>query len=155
MKKITITFILGSLILTAATSYGYLKETYTTRTEKSVVYLPQDDPADAKFPEGAKIYKTKCVACHQLTGLGIPNAFPPLKDSDYLMADKKRAVKQVLNGSHEEMVVNGVTYNMPMPFQVDTHEDAVNVINYVLNAWGNDGGTIAVDEVKDIKIVRP
>lgn len=155
MKKITMIFILGSLIVTASSSYGYLKETHTTKTENSVVYLPQDDPADAKFPEGAKIYKTKCVACHQLTGLGIPNAFPPLKGSDYLLADKKRAVKQVLNGSHEEMVVNGVTYNMPMPFQVDTHEDAVNVINYVLNAWGNDGGTITVEEVKDIKIVRP
>jgi nitrite reductase (NO-forming) len=155
MKKITMIFILGSLIVTAANSYAYLKSTYTMDAENSVVYLPQDDPADAKFPEGAKIYKTKCVACHQLTGLGIPNAFPPLKGSDYLLADKKRAVKQVLNGSHEEMVVNGVTYNMPMPFQVDTHEDAVNVINYVLNAWGNDGGTITVEEVKDIKIVRP
>jgi mono/diheme cytochrome c family protein len=155
MKKITIILLLGSLIVTAFTSYGYLKETYTSNTENSMVYLPQDDQAEAKFPEGAKIYKAKCVACHQLTGLGIPNAFPPLKDSDYLMADKKRAVRQVLNGSHEEMVVNGVTYNMPMPFQVDTHEDAVNVINYVLNAWGNDGGTITVEEVKDIKIVRP
>jgi len=155
MKKITILLLLGSLIVTAASSYAYLTSTYATDTENSVVYLPQDDPAEAKFPEGAKIYKAKCVACHQLTGLGIPNAFPPLKDSDYLMADKKRAVRQVLNGSHEEMVVNGVTYNMPMPFQVDTHEDAVNVINYVLNAWGNDGGTITVDEVKDIKIVRP
>jgi len=115
---------------------------------------PDDDPADAKFPNGAKIYKAKCVACHQLTGMGIPNAFPPLKGSDYLMADKKRAVKQVLNGSHEPMTVNGAVYNLPMPFQVDTHQDAVDVINYVLNAWGNKGGTITLEEVKDIKIVR-
>ena len=84
----------------------------------------------------------------------MPGAFPPLKDSDYLFADKKRAVAQVLNGSNEAMVVNGVTYTIPMPFQVDTHQDAVDVINYVLNAWGNDGGTITLDEVKDIKIVR-
>jgi hypothetical protein len=41
-----------------------------------------------------------------------------------------------------------------MPFQVDTHEDAVEVINYVLNAWGNNGGTVKLEEVKDIKIVR-
>lgn len=114
----------------------------------------QDDAAATKYPEGAKIYTTKCVACHQVTGLGIPNAFPPLKGSDYLMADKKRAVQQVLNGSHEEMVVNGATYNLPMPPQVDTHQDAVHVINYVLNAWGNNGGEIKLEEVKDIKIVR-
>ena len=115
---------------------------------------PDDDPAAAKYPNGAKIYAAKCVACHQVTGMGIPNAFPPLKESDYLMADKKRAVQQVLNGSHEEMIVNGSTYNMPMPFQVDTHQDAVDVINYVLNAWGNNGGSIKLSEVEDIKIVR-
>ena len=155
MKKFVFLFLIGSLMVTAATSYGYLKYTNETESIGSVVFISQDDPADAKFPEGAKIYKTKCVACHQLTGLGIPNAFPPLKDSDYLLADKKRAVEQVLNGSHEEMVVNGVTYNMPMPPQVDTHKDAVHVINYVLNAWGNDGCTITVEEVKDIKVVRP
>lgn len=113
-----------------------------------------DDPAAAKFPNGAKIYAAKCIACHQTTGLGVPGVFPPLKDSDYLLADKKRAVTQVLNGSNKEMTVNGSKYSVPMPPQVDNHQDAVDVINYVLNAWGNKGGTITLDEVKDIKIVR-
>ena len=139
MKKLQSIFL--SIILVAVTSLVF----GTT---------PGDDPAAEKYPNGAKIYVAKCVACHQVTGMGIPNAFPPLKGSDYLMADKKRAVKQVLNGSQEEMIVNGVTYNLPMPFQVDTHQDAVDVINYVLNAWGNNGGSITVEEVKDIKIVR-
>jgi len=123
-------------------------------TSLSFGSTPGDDPAAAKYPNGAKIYAAKCIACHQVTGMGIPNAFPPLKGSDYLMADKKRAVKQVLNGSQEEMLVNGATYVLPMPFQVDTHKDAVDVINYVLNAWGNDGGTVKLEDVKDINIVR-
>ena len=114
----------------------------------------QDDDADAKYPLGANIYKTKCSACHQATGEGMPGVFPPLKGSDYLFADKVRAVTQVLNGSNEEMVVNGVSYTMPMTPQVDTKEDAVAVINYVLNAWGNDGGTVTLEEVKDVKIIR-
>ncbi len=139
MKKIMT--LLTSLIIIGTTSIAFATS-------------PGDDPAAAKYPEGAKIYAAKCVACHQVTGMGIPNAFPPLKGSDYLMADKKRAVEQVLNGSHEEMVVNGVTYNMPMPFQVDTHQDAVHVINYVLNAWGNNGGSITLEDVKDIEKVR-
>ncbi len=60
----------------------------------------------------------------------------------------------MLNGSNEQMVVNGVTYNAPpMPQQVDTKEEAVAVINYVLNSWGgNDGGTVTLEEVKDVKI---
>lgn len=109
---------------------------------------------DTEFNEGKKIYEEKCVVCHQANGEGIKGAFPPLANSDYLLADKKRAVEQVLNGSNEEMVVNGVTYRTPMPPQVDSHEDAVAVINYVLNAWGNDGGTLTLEEVQDIEIIR-
>jgi len=153
MKKSVLILVL-ILVVTAGTSYGYLTRAVLTSPDTMTVFASGDDPADANFPEGAKIYKEKCAACHQVTGLGVPNAFPPLKGSDYLLADKKRAVKQALNGSHEEMLVNGVTYNMPMPPQVDNHQDAVHVINYVLNAWGNEGGTITVEEVKDIKVVR-
>ena len=140
MKKITTFFLLIAMMTFAGNTFAF--------------NTPDGDPADTKYPKGAAIYKAKCVACHQLTGMGIPNAFPPLKGSDYLMSDKKRAVEQVLNGSHEEMTVNGAVYNLPMPFQVDTHQEAVDVINYVLNAWGNTGGTIKLEEVKDIKIVR-
>lgn len=153
MKKIHLTFaILGMLVL-AITTTAFTSKT-EVKSNNDITFTTPDDPADAKYPEGAKIYKAKCVACHQLTGLGVPSAFPPLKGSDYLFADKKRAVAQVLNGSNEAMVVNGETYVIPMPPQVDTHEDAVAVINYVLNAWGNEGGTIKLEDVKDIKIVR-
>ena len=82
----------------------------------------------------------------------ITGAFPPLKNSDYLFADKVRAVSQTLNGSQKPMVVNGVTYVAPMTPQVSTKEDAVAVINYVLNAWGNKGGTVSMDDVKNVKI---
>ncbi|NOU46860.1 MAG: cytochrome c [Bacteroidales bacterium] len=94
----------------------------------------------------------KCIVCHQANGEGIPGAFPPLKNSDYLFADKVRAVAQALNGSNHEIVVNGVKYNAPMPQQVGTKEEAVAVINYVLNTWGNKGGTVTLEDVKDVVI---
>jgi len=153
MKKSAFILVL-ILIVTAGTSYGYFNKPAVNNTNSIIIFASGDDPADTSFPEGAKIYKEKCAACHQVTGLGVPNAFPPLKGSDYLLSNKKRAVQQVLNGSNKEIIVNGVTYKMPMPPQVDNYKDAVNVINYVLNAWGNEGGTITVEEVKDIKIVR-
>lgn len=151
MKKPVIILLMIALISGGSIAIINAKSNVTTIS--SATNLP-DDPADAKFPKGAKIYKEKCVACHQLTGMGVPNAFPPLKDSDYLFADKKRAVRQVLNGNTTPIEVNGATYSIPMPPQVDTHEDAVAVINYVLNAWGNDGGTVKLEDVKDIEIVR-
>ena len=119
-----------------------------------VLAMSVPDDKEAMMARGKEIYDTKCFVCHQAEGQGIPGAFPPLANADYLLADKVRAVAQVLNGSNEEMVVNGVTYVAPMTPQVETKEDAVAVINYVLNSFGNDGGWVTMEEVKDIKIIR-
>lgn len=131
--------------------------TEQTQNER-VAEKPETEPAESEtavdFSKGKQIYEEKCKVCHMADGKGTEGVFPPLANSDYLLADKKRAVEQVLNGSNEEMIVNGVSYTTPMPPQVDTHEDAVAVINYVLNEWGNEGGTITVEEVQDIEIVR-
>ncbi len=150
MKKQLSVISLAMLVFTAAFSYSFKTKTVTVNSKTVVV----PDDAETKYAKGFEIYKAKCVACHQLSGEGVPSAFPPLKNSDYLFADKKRAVQQVLNGSNHEITVNGAKYSIAMPPQVDNYEDAVAVINYVLNAWGNKGGTITVDEVKDIEIKR-
>jgi len=83
---------------------------------------------------------------------GVACAFSPLAVSDYLNADHVRAIAQTLNGSHEEMVVNGVTCDAPMTPQVDTKEDGIAVINYVLNNFGNDGGYVTMEDIKDIEV---
>jgi len=104
------------------------------------------------MPKGEQIYKTKCVVCHQATGMGVENVFPPLASSDYLLADKPRAVAQTLNGSKMEMTVNGKKYTQEMTPQVESKEDAVAVINYVLNNFGNKGGYVTLDDVKNVEI---
>lgn len=139
----------------AIASCGGSTETKTEKPAETPVVKTETPAAEAEpFAAGKKIYMEKCIVCHQATGEGIAGAFPPLKNSDYLLADKVRAVAQVLNGSNEVMVVNGQTYNAPMPPQVDTKEDAVAVINYVLNSFGNNGGTVTLEEVKDV-VIKP
>jgi mono/diheme cytochrome c family protein len=64
------------------------------------------------------------------------------------------AVAQVLNGSEKVSSGNAVNYPAPMPPQLDNHEDAVAVINYVLKNFGNDGKLITVEDVKDIAVER-
>ncbi|MEI8007507.1 MAG: cytochrome c [Bacteroidota bacterium] len=118
--------------------------------EKAAGTIPAD--IQAMMPRGEQIYKTKCVVCHQATGLGVENVFPPLANADYLLADKVRAVAQTLNGSKIEMTVNGKKYTQEMTPQVDTKEDAVAVINYVLNNFGNKGGYVTLDEAKSVEI---
>lgn len=122
----------------------------TLSPDESAGFIGEMAPSDPA--RGEQIYKTKCIVCHQADGKGLPGAFPPLAGSDYLLADKVRAVAQVLNGSNMEITVNKLKYTTPMPPQVDNKEDAVAVINYVLNNFGNKGGTVTLEEVKTVVI---
>ncbi|GMT45159.1 MAG: hypothetical protein IEMM0006_0991 [bacterium] len=154
MKKISLLVVMAGLLFFAGKSFGFLSHKVVKTTSKEIVYLPTNDLADTKFAEGAQIFKEKCAVCHQLTGTGVPGAFPPLKGSDFLKANIKGAISVVLNGYNEPVTVNGVRYSMPMPPQVDNHKDAVAVVNYILNAWGNNYGTVTMADAKAVKIVR-
>lgn len=103
------------------------------------------------YPEGKKIYENSCIACHQENGEGLEGSFPPLANSDYMLADVDRAIEQVLNGSSEEMKVNGKVYNGIMPAQELDDQEVVDVMNYVLNSWGNEAGEVTLEQVKRAK----
>jgi len=109
-------------------------------------------PSAEQMAMGKAIFDTKCKVCHQVDGKGLKPAFPPLAGSDYLLSDKKRAVAQALNGSNGEITVNGEKWKGMMPQQVGSLDSAVNVINYVLNNFGNNGGYITAEEAKDVVI---
>jgi nitrite reductase (NO-forming) len=90
-----------------------------------------------KMEFGKNIYMGTCFACHQGEGQGIPNAFPPLANSDYLNADVNRAIDIVLYGKSGEITVNGNKYNSVMTAQALSEEEIANVLTYVYNSWGN------------------
>lgn len=157
MKRIVLLFsavAIGSAMIISSCSSGGGEQKSQTATQEKTQAAPAQPAADNTTikARGEEIYKTKCIVCHQANGQGLPNAFPPLAGSDYLLKDKIRAVAQALNGSNMEITVNGLKYNAPMPHQVDNHEDAVAVINYVLNNFGNNGGYVTLEEVKHIVI---
>jgi len=101
---------------------------------------------------GKQAYMQTCFACHQAEGQGIPNAFPPLANSDYLNANVDRAIGAVLNGLTGEITVNGEKYNSVMTRQMLSTDEIANVMTYVYNSWGNSGKVITkamVDKVKN------
>ncbi len=101
---------------------------------------------------GAVLFNGTCSVCHQLTGTGLPNVFPPLAKSDFLMADKQRAIGIVLNGLTGSVTVNGEQFNSVMPpmSQLDDH-DLSNILTYVRNSWGNQGEAVTSDEVAKVR----
>ena len=102
----------------------------------------------ASIERGKEVYNVNCITCHMEKGEGIEGAFPPLAKPDYLMADKNRSIRQILEGASGEMTVNGKTYNGEMPAIDLTDEQVSDVLNYVRNSWGNKGGAVTAAEVK-------
>lgn len=104
---------------------------------------------------GHHIFVTICAACHQPSGQGLPNVFPPLAGSDFLNADKDRAIQTVIFGRRGEVVVNGQKFNNTMPALPLTDEDIANVLTYVYNSFGNSGLEVTPQEVKALRARPP
>ena len=104
---------------------------------------------------GKKLFTSICAACHQPTGQGLPNMFPPLAGSDFLNADKNRAIKIVINGRQGEVVVNGMKFNNSMPAFPLSDQDIANVLSYVYNSFGNAGLSVTPGEVKFLRTEAP
>lgn len=97
--------------------------------------------------QGAKVYATYCANCHQQDGKGLASLYPPLAGSDYLLENLPRAACIIKNGQSKEIVVNGVTYNQMMPGNPITNLEVAEVLTFIANAWGNEGGLVGVKDV--------
>src|SRR5438105_3596468 len=71
--------------------------------------------AQTSAERGAALYQTQCLSCHQITGEGVRGVFPPLAGSDFLLADRDRSIRFVLQGNTGTIVVNHVEYTGAMP----------------------------------------
>ena len=101
---------------------------------------------------GEVLFKGTCSVCHQPNGQGLPNVFPPLAKSDFLMQDKRRAIEIVLKGLTGPVTVNKQTYNSVMPPMSQLRDDEVaNILTFVRNSWGNQGEPVTPAEVTAIR----
>jgi nitrite reductase (NO-forming) len=106
---------------------------------------------EERIARGKIIYNSVCFACHQPEGQGIPKAFPPLAKSDYLNADPKRAISNVLHGLQGKITVNGETYESLMPQLGLNDEQVANALTYVYSQWGNSGVEVLPETVKEVR----
>ncbi len=107
---------------------------------------------EQRIAAGRVLYNGTCSVCHQQNGEGLANVFPPLAKSDYLMADKRRAIEIVMNGLTGPVTVNGVDFNSVMPPMSQLNDDEIaNILTFVLNSWGNEDGEISPDDVAAVR----
>ena len=126
----------------------YLPEGGAVQSLQETAQAPGARTLEERMQAGAAVYAANCAACHQTQGQGIENAFPPLAASDFLMADKNRAIDAVVHGLTGQITVNGKTYNGVMPALGLSDEEIANVLTFVRNSWGNQGGAVTPTEVR-------
>ena len=111
----------------------------------------QDDELSKSIARGKAVYEGLCVTCHMADGNGIPSVFPPLAKSDYLMKHRKESIRAIKFGQEGEITVNGTTYNNVMAPQGLDDAAIADVMNYILNTWGNKGKMVTSEEVGKVR----
>ncbi|HEY4653905.1 MAG TPA: cytochrome c [Cyclobacteriaceae bacterium] len=111
----------------------------------------QEDELSKSIARGKVVYEELCVTCHLADGKGIPSVFPPLAGADYLMKNQKESIRAIKFGQQGEITVNGTTYNNVMAPQGLSDAEIADVMNYILNSWGNKGQMVTVEEVGKVK----
>ena len=101
---------------------------------------------------GNAIYSDFCVQCHMTNGKGIPNNYPPLVGSNWLTEKRKGSIRAVKYGQSGKIEVNGVTYEGVMTTMGLSDMEFADVLNYVMNSWGNNGNRIVTEsEVSSVE----
>lgn len=132
---------------TAATDPWEESEPAADKPADEAAEEPAASGLDAKIAKGKATYVKVCQACHQEDGKGLPAAFPPLAESDYLAADLTKSIAGVVNGLEGEITVNGEKFNQLMPKSDLSDAEIADVFTYVLNSFGNKGGDVSESDV--------
>ena len=115
---------------------------------------PEVPPArnkEERIERGKVVFGAICAACHQPSGKGIPGSFPPLAGSDFLNADKTRAIGFAMAGHTGAIRVNGADFNSTMPALGLTDENVANALTFVYSQWNNKGYEVTPAEVAAVR----
>jgi mono/diheme cytochrome c family protein len=103
--------------------------------------------------KGKSVYLKHCQVCHQANGMGVPNAFPPLKGNDRVGGDKQKVIDILLNGLAGPVEVNGLTYdNIMAPYRNLSDNEIADVLNYIrMGLNGINDGAISANDVATLR----
>lgn len=106
----------------------------------------KQSPLQASIERGGIIYSDFCMQCHLGNGKGVPGNFPPLAGSNWLKEKRTESIHSVKYGQKGEIEVNGVTYNGVMVPMGLSNKEVADVMNYIMNNWGNEQDKMVTEE---------
>ena len=96
---------------------------------------------DELVAEGKGVYEKNCAVCHQVSGAGLPPAFPALTGSKIANGPIFGADGKYLKDGHLDRVLNGIRV-MPGWKALLNDTEIAAVITYERNALGNSVGDV-------------
>jgi cytochrome c oxidase subunit II len=93
--------------------------------------------------KGQDLYNSKCSACHQINGMGLPPAFPALSGS-------KVATGPI--GAHLGTVLDGRPGTAMVAWNALNDLEIASIVTYERNAWGNNTGDVV--QPRDVRAAR-
>jgi cytochrome c oxidase subunit 2 len=105
--------------------------------------MDKDWTMEELMEKGQADYNTKCASCHQITGKGLPPAFPALAGS---------AIATGPIQPHMDIVLNGKQGTAMVAWNTLSDLELASIITYERNAWGNDTGDLV--QPRDVKAAR-
>ena len=110
------------------------------------ISLYQKKPLEQSITDGKEVYQDFCIQCHLDTGMGVSGVFPPLAKSDYLANNVELSIRAIKYGMSGPIIVNGEEYNGVMQEEGLDDVEVADVMNYILNNWGNEFKKMITEE---------
>ncbi|GGA97543.1 c-type cytochrome [Mucilaginibacter rubeus] len=110
-----------------------------------------DDQIEFKryYSGGSLVYQQHCQNCHGDKGQGLSALIPPLTDSIYLKNNKRKLACFIKNGLKGKITVAGRSFDDQMQPDDIAPLEIAKVLTYVTNSFGNNMGTVTLQQVQD------
>ncbi|SFP97759.1 c-type cytochrome [Hymenobacter arizonensis] len=123
----------------------------TTPAKASAAAKPAAALSPAALAPGKAVYSQYCLTCHQADGGGVDRMNAPLNQTSWVLGEKPRLVKVLLNGM-QGVEIDGEQYANVMPaFDYLTDQQIADVLTYVRNSFGNKASAVSSAEVKAVR----
>ena len=111
----------------------------------------QDNKLTQYTRQGEELYLKHCSNCHQANGKGLGLVYPPVDVSDFIDSNFQKTICLIEYGTSGEMLVNGKSYNKPMPgVPTLTDLEIAEIATYLYNSWGRSKGLVEIKTVTKI-----
>jgi glucose/arabinose dehydrogenase/mono/diheme cytochrome c family protein len=107
---------------------------------------------DEALLPGKAVYDNYCLPCHMSNGSGAPGMNPPLTQTEWVLGDKERLIKVVLQGLNEPVEIQGEIYqNIMASHSFLSDQQVADVLTFVRQSFGNEASEIKPDEVAKVR----